>query len=481
VVQGLYAALENNEHDNTLLDAMKQSLQKINDDRSRSLWVGIEQWLDGRALYDEGKYELAVNAYNVAINLNDRNPGIYYDRGIAYADWDKLDLALADFERVLSLDPTWQRQIQQEVMKNPSLYDRVIAKSADNPAVVALVPSPTSTPTPTLLPTSTPTPTFTPTPTSTQSPTPTPTATATAVPPTVTVPAELPPTETPLPAPTATITPTPTPRPATIIYVQSNGQNHNLGLISSASTLYSANLHPLASAPAWSPDGTKIAFYGEPSLSKLGGIYAQGGGVWFFDVKSSQVQFFYGVEHINNMIWSPDGIKLALEVGPPNVPHQIFVIDTRDGKEISRFPGEQPAWSPNSQELIIKSCAPECGLWKVGFDGSGGKLLTTDSTDSYPDWASSGEYIVFTSRFRTGDWEIYRLNMADGKVEQLTNRPGSDTTPVFSPDGREIYFRTDAFGDWQIRIMAADGTNERTLLDNVGPSDDWGLARPAVY
>ncbi|MBI1878333.1 MAG: PD40 domain-containing protein, partial [Chloroflexi bacterium] len=150
-------------------------------------------------------------------------------------------------------------------------------------------------------------------------------------------------------------------------------------------------------------------------------------------------------------------------------------------KEISRFPGEQPAWSPDSQELVIKSCAPECGLWKVGFDGSGGKLLTTDSTDSYPDWALSGDYIAFTSRFRTGDWEIYRLNMTTGKLEQLTSRPGSDTTPVFSPDGREIYFRTDAFGEWQVRIMAADGTNERALLDDVGPSDDWGLARPAVY
>jgi hypothetical protein len=29
--------------------------------------------------------------------------------------------------------------------------------------------------------------------------------------------------------------------------------------------------------------------------------------------------------------------------------------------------------------------------------------------------------------------------------------------------------------------MAADGTNERALLDDVGFSEDWGLARPAVY
>jgi TolB protein len=182
------------------------------------------------------------------------------------------------------------------------------------------------------------------------------------------------------------------------------------------------------------------------------------------------------------MDWAPGGVKLAAEIGPPGVSHQILVIDTRDGSEISRFPGEQPAWSPDSQELIIKSCAPECGLWKVGFDGQGGELLTKDSTDSYPTWSSTGQYVVFTSRARTGDWEIYRLGLTDGDLVRLTNRPGTDTTPIFSPDGLEIYLRTDAFGkDWRIMAMSVDGRKERPIVDDIGPSNDWGLARPAVH
>jgi tetratricopeptide (TPR) repeat protein len=489
VVQGLYAELGNDEPGNALLQAMLRPLKKIDDPRAKNLQVGIEQWLEGRNLYAQGQYQQAVTAYNVGIRLNDRNPGIYFDRAVAYTALAEPDQALNDFETVLSLDPGRQRRVEQVVMNNSDLYDRVIAEGSAHPAVVALVPSPTSTPTSTSTPTptptatstpsSTPTPTLTPTATPTQLPTPSPTSTP--VPPTAPVLLVLPATGTATPNPTATVTPTSTPKPVTMVYVQSNGKNHNLGLISSAGQLYSDNLHPLASAPAWSPNGAKIAFYGEPGLSEFGGIYAQGSGVWIFDVKSGQLQLLYSVEHIRNMDWSPDGIKLAVEVGPPNVPHQIFVIDTRDGKEISRFPGEQPAWSPDSQEVVIKSCAPECGLWKVGFDGSGGKLLTTDSTDSYPDWSLTDPYIVFTSRFRTGDWELYRLDVTSSELEQLTNRPGTDTTPVFSSDGREIYFRTDAFGEWQVRIMAVDGSNERALLDNVGPSDDWGLARPAVY
>jgi Tol biopolymer transport system component len=264
------------------------------------------------------------------------------------------------------------------------------------------------------------------------------------------------------------------------VYAQSFGQQHNLGLVASTGQLISNNLHLLAAAPAWSPDGAKIAFYGEPRINELGGRYTKGSGIWILDLELGLPEQLLSIEHIKNMDWAPDGTKLAVEIGPPNQTHQILVLDTRDSKEISRFSGEQPTWSPNSQELVIKSCAPECGLWKVGLDGFGGKLLTNDSTDSYPNWSLDGRYIVFTSRFRTGDWEIYRLNPTDSQWVRLTNRPGSDTTPVFSPDGLEIYFRTDAFGEWQIRAISLDGRNERPIREDVGISDDWGLARPAV-
>ena len=144
--------------------------------------------------------------------------------------------------------------------------------------------------------------------------------------------------------------------------------------------------------------------------------------------------------------------------------------------------GDHHKANPDGQELVIKSCAPECGLWKVGFDGGGGKLLTTDSTDSYPTWSLTGEYIVFTSRARTGDWEIYRLRLADNDLVRLTSRPGTDTTPVFSPDGLEIYFRTDSFGKgWRIAALSVDGRRERPILNDIGPSNDWGLARPDIY
>ncbi|MEW5958464.1 MAG: AAA-like domain-containing protein [Chloroflexota bacterium] len=481
-VQGLYTDLENNERDNALLAAMLHPLQKIDDPRSVNLQVGIEQWLEGRKFFDEGQYPQAIRAYDVVIRLNDRNPGVYFDRALAYLALAELDPALADFETALGLDEGRQRRVAQIVLSNPHLYDEVIARGAANPAVVALVPSPTSTPTPTSTFTPTPTPTLTPTATPTGTPTPVPTDTPTIAPIVTTAVLPVLPTHTPTPTATPSPTATPTPRSVVVVFVQGSGENHQLGLANSAGDLLRENLHPRASAPTWSPDGAQVAFYGEPGISEMGGVYAQGSGVWLLELNSGKLEQLYSTEHVRNMSWAPQGDKLAIEWGPPNVPHQIVVIDTRDSSEISRFAGEQPTWSPDGQELVIKSCAPECGLWKVGFDGGGGQLLTSDSTDSYPTWSSTGQYIVFTSRARTGDWELYRLDLAASELARLTHRRGTDTTPMFSPDGLEIYYRSDSFGrDWRIMAISVDGRKERPIVDNVGSSNDWGLARPAVY
>ncbi len=481
VVRALYTDMDNKEPDNALLEAMAHPLENVDDVRAGTLSNEIEQWLQGRQFYDEGEYQQAITVYKLVIDvMNDRNPGIFLDRGLAYAATGEVTLALVDFERVLELNEQRRKQIEQVISGNPALYNAFIESGNQFPALVALLPSPTSTQTATFTPTQT----QTPSPSPTFTPVATPTIDATA-PSAATDPTDTPtstPTNTPTVTSTPTTTPTSTPKPATVVYVQSSGQTHNLGLVSSSGASLNGKLHPWAGAPAWSPDGRWVAFYGESGISQLGGVYANGTGIWILEVQSGAVQLIYPVDQVRNMNWAPDGTKLAFEFGRDGVTHEVAVIDSRDGREYSRFPGEQPAWSPDSQELIIKACAPECGLWRVDFDGGGGRLVTNDSTDSYPAWSPDGRYLLFTSRARTGNWEIYRLDLAADELARLTDRIASDTTPVFSPDGLEIYLRTDAASNlWQIRAMAVDGSNERVVKEDVGPSNDWGLARPAVH
>ncbi|RME69307.1 MAG: tetratricopeptide repeat protein, partial [Chloroflexi bacterium] len=148
-VQGLYTVLENNERDNALLQAMLPPLQMVDDPRAVNLQVGIEQWLEGRRFFDAGQYRQALASYNVVIRLNDRNPGVYFDRALAYTALDDIDNALSDFETVLMLDDTRRRRVEQVVLSNPDLYHAVIDRGTAVPAVAALIPTPTNTPTPT--------------------------------------------------------------------------------------------------------------------------------------------------------------------------------------------------------------------------------------------------------------------------------------------------------------------------------------------
>ncbi|MCB0164078.1 MAG: AAA-like domain-containing protein [Anaerolineae bacterium] len=188
VVRHIYQddRLVNNSQNNGLLRAMTQPLNRLEYDpalRSVELELEINQWLRGREIYlNQGELSQAIQAYDTAIRINTDNPGLYFDRALAYAGQEKADQALADFATALSIDDTWQGSIQQTIQDNPNLYETLWANSGAYHSLTAMVPTPTSTPTQTSTPTITPSPTATFTPSPTLTPT-------------------LPPTNTPLPIP----------------------------------------------------------------------------------------------------------------------------------------------------------------------------------------------------------------------------------------------------------------------------------------
>ena len=73
--------------------------------------------------------------------------------------------------------------------------------------------------------------------------------------------------------------------------------------------------------------------------------------------------------------------------------------------------------------------------------------------------------IVFSSN-RTGNYEIFMLDPDTGLSTQLTNDPGSDLDPVWSPDGSAIAFVSDRDGDFEIFVMRADGSGLQQLTNN---------------
>jgi hypothetical protein len=216
VVKGLYVSpgLQNSDAGNALLETMTQPLYRLESAPELGaieLTLEINQWLKGRDYESQGQYQRAVDAYNVAIGMNDRNPGVYFDRALAYADMGNLEQALHDFTNVLRLNKHWQRRLQATLVDTPQLYTALWNEQDNYAKLIALIPTPTNTATPSNTPTQTPIPTATSTPSPTSTPT-APTNTPTPLPPTSTATATIPPTATPFPTPVNRVpvaTPTP--------------------------------------------------------------------------------------------------------------------------------------------------------------------------------------------------------------------------------------------------------------------------------
>jgi Tol biopolymer transport system component len=281
----------------------------------------------------------------------------------------------------------------------------------------------------------------------------------------------------------------------TIVWVQSNSDlntsPHTLILNSAQGN--NLILQEYAAAPAFSPDGNKIAFYSESSQS------GYNTGIWVADLIEGSIEnakLLVDVTNVQNLAWSPnEGDKLVFEVvlNPSSPLDQwqseirIVLSDVADGYvELDRFEGRQPAWSSDGQRLVFYICrGSQCGLFLVNCvggtcDEASSEQLTFDSTDSYPAWSPTGDSIAFASA-RTGNQEIYHLRLADKSLQNLTNRPTIDTTPIFNLSGQQLYFRTDLDGVWQLQVIDLARGNIAPFIPNIGGNDrSWGLVRPVV-
>ena len=135
--------------------------------------------------------------------------------------------------------------------------------------------------------------------------------------------------------------------------------------------------------------------------------------------------------------------------------------------------------------LAFSSARPEKGSAIHIMDSRGVVLrqLTDTRYEGHPAWAADGAMLAFTSS-RDGDPgdgprnpEIYAM-AADGAGQvNLTNHPGADSRPVWSPDGSKIAFvstRQDGFTH-DVFVMDADGSNQVNLTGG-SPFDtepDW--------
>jgi TolB protein len=113
----------------------------------------------------------------------------------------------------------------------------------------------------------------------------------------------------------------------------------------------------------------------------------------------------------------------------------------------------------------------------INADGTGFRRLTTDDAlqHYYPSLSPDGKSVVYAAFRQANIYEIYEMNLASGKVVQLTNKLGNLGSPEISPNGKFIIFKTSSVNTNKnvVWVMDRNGENADKISRAVGWDPTW--------
>jgi TolB protein len=119
------------------------------------------------------------------------------------------------------------------------------------------------------------------------------------------------------------------------------------------------------------------------------------------------------------------------------------------------------AWSPDSKEVVYSMAG---SLWRQRIDSTAAVQLTDGPGYDYqPDWSPDGKRVVFVS-YQKNAMELWLLDLVSGTTQQLTREGAVNVEPRWSPDGKRIVFVSTSYNK-RFHIFRADVSDGK--LENV--------------
>ena len=172
--------------------------------------------------------------------------------------------------------------------------------------------------------------------------------------------------------------------------------------------------------------------------------------------------------------WSPDGTKLAYVSFEKKKPI-IFVQSLVSGSRtvIANFKGNNsaPSWSPDGSKLaIVLTYGANSQVYTINADGTGLNQVTKSSAiDTEPVWSPNGKWLYFTSD-RGGKPQIYKVSVIGGEVSRVTFEGSYNVSPRFSPDGKSLAYITNEGG--RFRVAVKDLVSGQVQILSEGVQDE---------
>ncbi len=284
--------------------------------------------------------------------------------------------------------------------------------------------------------------------------------------------------------------------------------------------------------PSWSPDGAKLVC-GTENVGFTPTSRGSMSSLWIADVRSGQRQLLLDRDGVQPS-WSPQGHRVAYwGIVGESAQRDLWTIDpaAKDPKgSIVRVTNDEavdwnPVWSPDGQYLYFGSDRNGAmNLWRVRIDEKSGKTrgqpepVTTPArfsgnysiaangrllfasidqaetlrtvrfdpaagaTEGEAKAIVAGSFLVFSSQIspdgryvavtnRTGQEDLFVVELATGDIRQLTNDEARDRGATWSADGTKIYFYSQRDADrYEIWSIHADGSNLARVTTTQGRS-----------